>query len=113
LDPSGHPHIESLTVTGPFKSTGVGDTPSRRQIFVCRPAAPASDEPCARRIIATLARRAYRRPVTAADLQPILALYRTARAARGFDEGIEVGLQRVLTDPEFVFGAEPDPVDAV
>src|SRR6185503_10972999 len=108
-DPSGHPHIESLTVTGPFNATGVGDTPSRTQIFVCRPAATASEDECARRIIATLARKAYRRPVTSADLAPVLAFYRQAREARGFEEGIEVALQRILTDPEFVFRAERDP----
>jgi cytochrome c551/c552 len=112
IDPSGHPHVESLTVTGPFNATGAGDTPSRRRIFVCRPSSPVSDEPCARRIIAALARKAYRRPVTPADLDPILAFYRTARDARGFEEGIEVALQRILTDPEFVFRAERDPEDA-
>ena len=138
IDPSGHPHVESLTVTGPFNATGVGDTPSRQRIFLCRPssasASPelrrgksdelpaqsrrsspevtASEDGCARRIISALARKAYRRPVTAADLDPILAFYRKARDARGFEEGIEVALQRILTDPEFVFRAERDPEDA-
>ena len=112
IDPSGHPHVESLTVTGPFNATGVADTPSRQRILVCRPSGPASEEPCARRIIATLARKAYRRPVTPADLDPILSFYRKGRDARGFEEGIEVALQRILTDPEFVFRAERDPLDA-
>ncbi len=109
LDPSGHPHIESLTVTGPFNSTGVGDTPSRRKIFVCRPAGPATEDGCARRIISTLARKAYRRPVTDSDIKPVLGFFRAARDARGFEEGIEVALQRILTDPQFVFRAERDP----
>jgi mono/diheme cytochrome c family protein len=112
LDPSGHPHIESLTVTGPFSSKGVGDTPSRRKIFVCHPANRISEAPCAQRIISTLARKAYRRPVTHVDIQPLLNFYRAARDARGFEEGIEVALQRILTDPEFVFRAERDPEDA-
>ena len=112
LDPSGHPHIESLTITGPFNAKGVGDTPSRRRIFVCRPSSQAAEEPCAMRVISTLARRAYRRPVTQTDLQPLLQLYRTARNARGFEEGIEVAIQRILTDPEFVFRVERDPAGA-
>jgi mono/diheme cytochrome c family protein len=109
LDPSGHPHIESLTITGPFNSKGAGDTPSRRKVFVCQPSSPATEEPCAIRILSTLARRAYRRPVTPADLQPLLQFYRTASHARGFEEGIEVAVQRILTDPDFVFRAERDP----
>jgi mono/diheme cytochrome c family protein len=112
LDPSGHPHVESLTITGPFNSRGAGDTPSRRKIFVCRPSNRTAEEPCAVRIISTLARRAYRRPVTQADLQPLLRFYRTARHASGFEEGIEVAVQRILTDPEFVFRAERDPEGA-
>ena len=125
LDPSGHPHIESLTITGPLGPRSVGDTPSRRKIFVCRPSGPESDgstpltvspersrraeQPCAVRIISRLARRAYRRPVTQTDVQPLVQFYRTARDARGFEEGIEVAVQRILTDPEFVFRAERDP----
>ena len=63
--PTGYPHIDVFSVTGPFNATGSGDTPSRREIFICRPATAAEEEPCARRIVSTLARRAYRgRPPT-------------------------------------------------
>jgi hypothetical protein len=112
LDPSGHPHIESLTVSGPFDAKGAGDTPSRRKIFLCRPSNRVPEEDCVRRIVSTLARHAYRRPVTRGDVQPLLSFYHTARQARGFEGGIEVALQRILTDPEFVFRAEHDPEHA-
>ncbi len=96
---------------------GPGDTPSRRRIFTCRPAgrraqrAPA-ETACARQIITTLARRAYRRPVADADVAPLLAFYQTGRAKSGFDGGIQLALQRILSDPEFLFRAERDPQPA-
>src|SRR5204863_596391 len=68
-----HPRIQpalySISVNGPYEAKGPGDSPSRRRIFVCTPAAPAQEEGCAKRILSTLTRRAYRRPVTDADLQ--------------------------------------------
>jgi cytochrome c5 len=109
LDVAGEPHVDTLTITGPFNPTGPGDTPSRRKIFICRPSTAAAEAPCARRIISTLARRAYRRPVTAADLQPLLEFYQAGRQAKNFERGIEVALQRMLTDPEFIFRTEKDP----
>ena len=71
LDWTGRPHIQTLTVTGPFKASGPGDTPSRRRIFICQPTS-RTDVSCAKRIISSLARRAYRRPVADADIQPLL-----------------------------------------
>src|SRR5215475_6277113 len=68
-DTSGHPHFEMFAVTGPFNQTGPGDTPSRRKIFICRPTAAADEEPCVRKIISTLARRAYRGDLTDVDMQ--------------------------------------------
>ena len=112
LDPSGYPHIESLTVSGPFNTTGVGDTLSRRKVFLCRPSDQSPEEACVRRIVSTLARHAYRRPVTRGDIEPLIGFYHAARAARGFEGGIEVALQRILTDPELVFRAERDPEHA-
>ena len=76
------PHFEMFTVTGPFNATGPGDTPSRRKIFTCRPAGAADEEPCARKIITTLARRAYRGDLTDADMRRLLGFYRD-RAAPG------------------------------
>ena len=110
LDPVnevGLPHIESLIVAGPYNPTGPGDTPSRRRIFVCRPpASPTNDSeelPCATKILSTLAQRAYRRPVTDADLQPLLAFYREGRKNGNFDTGIERALRLILSSPQFLF----------
>src|SRR5437867_3876333 len=108
-----HPRIQpalySISIIGPYASKGPGDTPSRRRIFVCRPANPGEEEGCARRILATLMRRAYRRPVTDADLQRPFELYRKARANGDFEAGIEMALSAVLVSPEFLFRIERDP----
>ena len=108
------PAISTVTLSGPYGVDGAGDTPSRRRIFTCRPGgtAPAAGR-CAREILATLARRAYRRPVTAADLDLLLPFYEEGRAAGGFDRGIQRALERLLVSPEFLFRVERDPADAV
>jgi hypothetical protein len=103
------PAIYQITITGPYASQGHGDTPSRRQIYVCQPSEPSQEESCARRILATLMRRAYRRPVNEADLQGPMKFYRQARAEGDFDAGIELALAGVLVSPEFLFRIEHDP----
>jgi hypothetical protein len=103
------PAIYSISIVGPYNAKGPGDTPSRRRILVCKPAGPGDEEPCARKIFATLTRRAYRRAVTDADLQAPLRFYRQGRAAGSFDEGIDMGLRAVLVSPEFLFRIEQDP----
>jgi mono/diheme cytochrome c family protein len=108
-DHTGYPHIETFTIAGPFNSTGRGDTPSRRRLFVCRPATKAAEEPCARQLIETVARRAYRRPIPAAELEQLLAFYRTSEAQASFDRRIQLVLRRILASPKFVFRVEPDP----
>ena len=105
----GVPRIDSVLIGGPFKPTGPGDTPSRRRIFVCRPSAGVTEAACARRIITTLARRAYRRPVTNADLQPLVEFYDRGRKSGDFDAGIGLAIRRMLIDPAFLFRAEIDP----
>ena len=107
----GQPALASITISGPYDGVGAGDTPSRARIFVCRPdgLAQADAEDCAREILSTLARRAYRRPVTDADLDLLLPFYRDAQAERGFDGGIQYALQRLLVSPEFLFRIERDP----
>jgi mono/diheme cytochrome c family protein len=101
--------VASVTVKGPQNPTGSGiDTPSRRRLFVCRPATPADESRCATEVVSTLARRAYRRPVTDADVQPLLAIYNAGRA-EGFDAGIQQALERVLVSPQFLFRIEKDP----
>jgi hypothetical protein len=97
-------YLRSVEVVGPIDATGPGMSDSRRRIFTCSTA----DEPCARRLLSTLARRAYRRPVTAADVDPLLAFYREG-AKTSFDEGIERALRRLLVSPEFLFRVERDP----
>jgi len=113
LDPSGHPHIETFTITGPFNAKGPGDTPSGRKIFVCRPSAAAEEEACANKILSTLVHRAYRGTDTPGDLQRLLAFYRTGRQSGTFDSGIQEALQRILAGPKFLIRAERDPASAV
>ena len=109
------PYVGSVTIDGPFEPAGPGDTPIRRLIFVCHPAtsspARSSDEGrCAKDILARLTRRAFRRPVTDADLSPLLAVYRDAQAEGGFEAGIERSIQALLVRPEFLFRVEHDGV---
>ncbi len=109
----GAPHLDKVNVTGPFQATGPGDTPSRRAIFICRPAPGADALPCARRILGELARRAYRRPVNDNDLEDLLSFYQRGRNNKGtFDQGIEMALRRLISGPEFVFRLEADPANA-
>ena len=105
------PHLGAMTITGPFNPTGAGDTPARRRIFVCRPAQPSEETACARRVLSTLARRAYRRPVTETDLDELLAFYREGRVAGNFDMGIERALRALLVSPDFLFRTVTDPPD--
>jgi hypothetical protein len=107
--PRIQPAIYSISIVGPYAAKGPGETPSRRRIFVSRPAKPDEEEDSAKRILAALMRRAYRRPVTSADLQGPLELYRKARAEEGFEAGIEMALSAVLVSPEFLFRVEQDP----
>jgi uncharacterized protein DUF1592/uncharacterized protein DUF1588/uncharacterized protein DUF1587/uncharacterized protein DUF1585/uncharacterized protein DUF1595 len=105
------PEVSKLIVGGPYNPTGPGDTPSRRKIFTCRPErADAKDAPaCAKTILTTLARRALRRPVAAADVQPLMAFYDAARAEKkNFDAGIQAALEALLVAPEFLFRIEPE-----
>jgi hypothetical protein len=108
--------ISGITVSGPNKVTGAGNTPSRARLFVCKPATSADDIGCATRIFAQLATRAYRRPISATDtaiLAPILAAYQEGRRRGDFDIGIQHGVARVLVDPRFLFRLEADPANAV
>jgi mono/diheme cytochrome c family protein len=104
--------MEYVRLEGPFNPTGPGDTPSRRRIFVCHPARPSEEEPCARKILGTLARRAYRRPVTSADVETLLRFYQIGRRDEGsFEMGIEAALERLLISPHFLFRVERDPTN--
>jgi mono/diheme cytochrome c family protein len=110
--PRGGPAINQVTVTGPYAPKGADATPSRRRLFVCQPAEGADvhkQEECAKTILATLMQRAYRRPVSKADIERPLAFYREARAAGDFDAAIGRALSAVLINPEFLFRVESDP----
>jgi mono/diheme cytochrome c family protein len=105
---ANRPDVTKLIVGGPYEPTGRGDTPSRRTIFVCRPAQPAQEPACARTILTTLAHRAFRRPVTSADIQPLLAFYQKGRANADFESGIQSAIEAMLVSPEFLFRIERD-----
>ncbi len=105
-----YPHVGQVWIEGPYGAAGAKDTAARRKIFVCRPTAPGDEASCARTILSTLVKHAYRRPATPADLGSLMEFYREGRSDGGsFDDGIEAGLQRVLTDPEFVYREEAEP----
>ncbi len=109
---TGDPSVDRISVEGPFAATGSGDTPSREKVFICKPATGQEELPCARKIIAALLRRAYRRPVEDRDLETPLSFYQRRRNAKGkFDDGIEAALQFILASPEFLFRFEADPRD--
>jgi len=107
FDAEGAPHVQSITVQGPFGTKTVGTPPSPR-VFSCRP--PATAEPaCARRILSTLATKAYRRPISDAELGDLLSYYSQARKGGSFQDGIQFGLRRILASPSFVFRPEGEP----
>jgi hypothetical protein len=103
------PQVTGVSLAGPYNITGAGDTPSRTRIFVCHPATAQDEAPCAHKILATVARRAFRRPVSDADLKPLLAFYQSGRSERDFDFGIEKALRALLVSPDFLFRVEQDP----
>jgi mono/diheme cytochrome c family protein len=107
--PRLQPAVYEISIVGPYNPAGASDTPSRQKVFVCEPASGKDQDACAKQILLSMMRRAYRRPVTDADLQKPFELYREASAADGFDAGIELGLSAVLTSPEFLFRIERDP----
>jgi hypothetical protein len=110
-DHLGLPHVEHMTISGPFAASGPGDTASRRRVFQCRPARAQDERPCAARIVSALARRAYRRPVTDADMNGLLRFYDEG-SRKGFEAGIELALRAMLASPKFVFRVERDPAAA-
>jgi hypothetical protein len=103
------PSVVQVTITGPFNSTGPGKTASRERIFVCRPASTVEEAPCARKIVSTLVRRAFRRTATDADLAPLMKFYEAGRSEAGFEMGIQRALERLLVSPQFLFRIEREP----
>ena len=106
------PYVDLIRFVGPFNTVGSGQSPTRRRVFSCYPEAKAEEEPCAEAILSRLSRRAYRRPVTGHDVEPLLTIYSEARKESGFEGGIEAALQGLLVSPEFLYRVEYDPTGA-
>lgn len=102
-------HVNSMSVSGPFDGKRAASSPSRDRILTCKPASAAEELPCAKKILASLAARAFRRPSNGADLERLLNLYQAGKNDGDFEDGIERALQMVLSDPEFVYRAEKAP----
>jgi hypothetical protein len=110
ITPVGIPEVDKVTIEGPFNITGAGNSPSRRLIFSCRPVAGADEGACAKTILTTLARRAYRRPPSAAEIERLQGFFNSGRRTGGsFDAGIENALAFVLVSPQFLYRFERDP----
>ena len=125
IDFSGYPHIDEVILTGPFNATGAAGTPSRRRLFVCTPKTQADETGCARQILSTVGRRAYRSDLSERDLATLMDFFRQGRKDGGpstgsgpsraesrdgsFDSGIDLALRRVLASPKFIFRTERDP----
>ena len=108
-DVSVLPSIASVEIRGPYEVKGPGNSPSRQRIFSCYPESSAGEESCAKQILSSLSRRAYRRSVTEEDVSPLFALYRSAREKATFDAAIGLALRRLLVSPDFLFRLERDP----
>ena len=103
------PAISQVSITGAYAPQGADNTPSRQRIFVCRATDPSQEQACAKKILSTLMRRAYRRSISEADLERPMAFYREGKSERDFDAGIGKALSAVLINPEFLFRVEADP----
>jgi hypothetical protein len=104
-----YPAIGFVRIQGPFAAQRPDDSDSRRKVFFCRPGATVTDAACARQILTTLARRAYRRPPTAQEVTALMSFYEEGRKDGTFDDGIELGLRLLLASPQFLVRAEREP----
>ncbi len=108
---TGLPHLRNLGINGPYDITGVSETPSRGKIFTCRPADASEELSCAREILLSMSRLAFRRPVTDDDFEHLRYFFESGSKEGGFDSGIRLSLQAILADPEFIFRFERTPPD--
>ena len=106
------PQVSQVIIMGPYNAVRPKETASRQKIFVCRPKTSSDEIPCAKQIIAKLATLAYRRPVNEGDVENLLSLYQKGRNRGDFEDGIEIAVQYILADPEFIFRSERDPASA-
>jgi mono/diheme cytochrome c family protein len=101
--------VMQISVAGPYDVAGPGDTASRRKIFLCHPSRSLGEQACTKKILTTLARHAYRRPVTAVDVAPLMKMYAEGRKGADFEHGIEAAVEAILVSPDFLFMRESDP----
>jgi len=113
------PHVKDLIVKGPYRPTGVAETPTRQRIFSCRPTVPSEERPCARQIIARIGGDAYRRPLTPSEIDRLIPFYEKGAARAGaagrtgnFESGVREALEAILASPHFIFRLEKEPDDA-
>jgi hypothetical protein len=104
--------VQTVVITGPFNPTSTGETPSRHRIFVCMPTTAASESGCARKIVSTTARRAYRRPVTDDEIATLMSFYEKGRAGADFETGVQQAIARILVAPAFLYRTEAEPAGA-
>jgi cytochrome c551/c552 len=101
------PHLKDLSIVGPYRPTGVSDTPSRRKIFTCRPTSASEETPCAQQIVRRVATQAFRGPVAETDFAALMRIYEEGASDGGFEAGIGAALEAVLVSPQFLFRLEP------
>ena len=106
------PHLKDLVISGPYNTTGLSDTPSRKRIFSCRPTISSEERPCARQIITHMGGEAYRRVLTSEEIDALLPFYDRGRRDGGFEIGVRTALEAILASPYFVLRLEKEPVDA-
>jgi mono/diheme cytochrome c family protein len=105
----GNPAVEIVSIGGPYGAPASGNSLTRQKLFICA----GKDTACAKKILATLATRAYRRPLTDADLQTLMEFYNAGRSDAGFDAGIQRGIERILAAPSFLFRVQREPAGVV
>ena len=105
------PHLRDLLVKGPYRTTGLSETASRKKIFACRPTGPAEERPCARTIVTRLGGEAYRRPLTAKEIDAIMPFYDAGAAKGGFEGGVTTAIEAILSSPHFIFRLERQPLN--
>jgi hypothetical protein len=106
------PHVRDLTIQGPYRATGISETPSRQRVFTCRPTVPGEERPCARQILSRLGGAAYRRPLTASEVDRLMPLYEKGVEKGGFEGGVRNALEAILASPYFIFRLEKEPETA-
>jgi len=103
------PHVGKVVINGPYDSKGTGDSPARRRLLTCKPTTAAQETTCAKQVLTSVARRAYRRPLNNEDVETLMSFYQRGRNNGTFDSGVEMALRRILADTEFIFRKEAEP----